>query len=85
MGEESDEAFWFNKIKEHWKALIIILIIGAYLIVSWVVVFFRYMQLSPIGGYGAWTFDQFSVNDVLLFLIQAILWVLLLSFQPIQK
>ena len=82
MGEVSDEVFWFNKIKEHWKAFIILAIIGVYLIVSWIMVFFGYIQNSPIGGYGTWTFDQFSVGILLLFIIQMILWVLLLSFLP---
>ena len=79
MNEVSDEVFWTKKIKEHWKAFLILIIIGIYLIVSWGLVFFGYMNLSWIGGYGTWTFDQFSVGNVLLFLIQAFLWVLLLS------
>ena len=82
MGEVSDEKFWFNKILEHWKAFIIMGIIGIYFIISMITVFFRYMQLSWIGGYGAWTFNDFSVGTLLLAMIQVCLWELLLALIP---
>ena len=82
MGEFSDEVFWFNKIKKHWKAFVIMIIIGIYFFISLIVVFFRYLQLSWIGGYGVWTFNDFSVGTLLLGLIQVCLWELLLTLLP---
>lgn len=82
MGEVSDEKFWFNKIIEHWKAFVIMVIIGIYFIISMITVFFRYMQLSWIGGFGGWTFDQFSVGTLFLAIIQICLWELLLTLIP---
>ena len=47
-----------------------------------ITVFFRYMQLSWIGGYGGWTFNDFSVGTLILAMIQIFLWELLLTFIP---
>jgi len=82
MGEVSDEIFWMNKIKEHWKAFILMIIIGIYFFISLIIVFFRYMQLSWIGGYGGWTFNEFSIGTLLLAIIQVCLWQLLVTFIP---
>ncbi|GAG71575.1 unnamed protein product, partial [marine sediment metagenome] len=78
MSEElKEKTYWENKIKEHWKPFLVVIIaciclfIGALLVLIW------YILTSPIGGQGEWTFDQWTLNYVVGFMIQIILWELL--------
>jgi hypothetical protein len=78
MSEElKEKTYWENKIKEHWKPFLVVIIaciclfIGALLVLIW------YILTSPIGGQGKWTFDLWTLNYVVGFMIQIILWELL--------
>jgi hypothetical protein len=82
MAEVSDEVFWTDKIKKHWKPFTICIIVGIILFISFFLVLVNYVNMSAIGGFGTWTFDQFSIGTVLLFLVYLLLWDLLLVVLP---
>jgi len=75
--ESSEETYWKKKISEYWKTFVVVIIaciclfIGALLVLIW------YILTSPIGGMGTWTFDQWTLNYIVGFMIQIILWELL--------
>ncbi|MFX1410864.1 MAG: hypothetical protein ACFFA6_10950 [Promethearchaeota archaeon] len=82
MEEISDEVFWKNKIKQYWKVFIICIIavivclIGALLVLVW------FIETSTLGGQGDWTFNDWTLNYVVGFMILIILWELLLVGVP---
>lgn len=69
-------------LKKYWYILLIVLIgvVGA--VVGGFTVALLYIESSEIGGYGTWTFNDFSVGNSLLFIIMAIVWLLLLVVLP---
>ena len=83
MNEElSEKTYWEKKIKAYWKPFLVVIIaciclaIGALLVLIW------YINMSPIGGQGTWTFDQWTLNYIVGFMIQIILWELLFVGVP---
>ena len=82
MEDVSDEVFWKNKIKQYWKIFAICIIavivcaIGALLVLVW------FIETSTLGGQGEWTFNQWTLNYVVGFMILIILWELLLVGAP---
>ncbi|MFW9968885.1 MAG: hypothetical protein ACFFDF_01710 [Candidatus Odinarchaeota archaeon] len=75
--ELSDEKFWQKKIKEHWKIFIVVIIAAACLFTGMLLVLFWFMQTSPIGGFGLWTFNQWTLMHIVCFILLLILWELL--------
>jgi hypothetical protein len=82
MNEVSDEVFWKETFKKHWMVLTLCIIVGIILFLSFFVVLALYVNTSPIGGYGTWTIDVFSLGTALQFCIQLMLLELLLIFLP---
>jgi len=82
MEEVSDEIFWKNKIKQYFKIFaiciiaIIVCAIGALLVLVW------FIETSTLGGQGEWTFNQWTLNYIVGFIILIILWELLLVGAP---
>lgn len=82
MEEVSDEVFWKNKIKQYFKIFAICIIavivcaIGALLVLVW------FIETSTLGGQGEWTFNNWTLNYVVGFMILIILWELLLVAVP---
>jgi len=82
MEDVSDEVFWKNKIKQYWKIFAICIIavivcaIGVLLVLVW------FIETSTLGGQGEWTFNQWTLNYVVGFMILIILWELLLVGVP---
>ena len=82
MEDVSDEVFWKNKIKQYRKIFVICVIavivcaIGALLVLVW------FIESSPLGGQGEWTFNDWTLNYVVGFIILIILWELLLVAVP---
>ncbi len=70
-------------LKKYWYILLIVLIgfVGA--IVGGITVELLFIQSSDIGGYGTWTFNDFSVGSSLAFIIVSIGWLLLLVVLPL--
>ncbi len=73
----TDEQFWKDMIKKHWKALFFFVIAIVILCIIAVIVLIWHIQTSPIGNYGTATFDEWSLNWVVSFIIILILWELL--------
>lgn len=83
MSEDvSEEEYWKKKIKEHWKAFAVVIIACICLFIVALLVLIWYILTSPIGGMGAWTFDQWTLNNIVGFIIQIILWELLFVGVP---
>lgn len=80
--ESSEETYWKNKIKEHWKAFVVVIIACICLAIVALLVLIWYILTSPIGGMGTWTFDQWTLNNIVGFIIQIVLWELLFVGLP---
>lgn len=74
---KSNEQFWKKEIKKHWKALALCIAVIIILIIIAVNVLIWQIQTSPIGNYGTATFDQWSLDWIVRFVIVLILWELL--------
>jgi len=77
-----DEMFWKRFIKKHWVITIICgaAVLGA--IIGGILVLLLYIPASEVGGYGAWTFDEFSMGTAILWGLFLILWEFLLVVLP---
>ena len=77
-----DEMFWKRFIRKHWVITIICgaAVVGA--IIGGILVLLLYIPASEVGGYGAWTFDEFSMGTAILWGLFLILWELLLVVLP---
>jgi len=80
--ELSDEKFWGSKIRQHWKEFIIVIIAGIVACIGVILVVFWFILTSPIGQYGTWTFNQWTLMHVVCFAILLILWELLFVGVP---
>jgi len=80
--EISSEAFWKNKIKEHMYAFVIMVIAGVCVIAGILIVLFWFIGASPLGGYGTWTFNQWSLSTLILFVLFLVLFELLFVGVP---
>jgi len=78
----SESRFWKDQIKKHRIAFILLIIVGIGLIIDFVIVLIWYIESNPIGGFGEWTFNEWSLNDVVLFLIFFVLFQLLFVGVP---
>lgn len=78
-----DERFWKRLVRKHW---IITIICGAAVVGALIVgilVTLLYIPASEVGGYGAWTFDEFSMGTAILWVLLLILWEFLLVVLPV--
>ena len=80
--EISSAQFWREAIKNHWKVMVLAVaaIVALAVIAVWVV--FWHIQTSPIGDYGKATFNEWSLDWTVRFLIILILWELLFVGLP---
>ncbi|MFX1317039.1 MAG: hypothetical protein ACFE9T_14345 [Promethearchaeota archaeon] len=86
MEELSNEVFWKNKIKKYWKTFaiciiaVIVLAIGALLVLVW------FIETTPLPGVGDGvppnTFNDWTLNYVVGFMILICLWELLFIGVP---
>ena len=80
--EKSIDINWKDKIEDHWKVLILIIAAIVVLSIVAVIVLIWHIQTSPIGNYGTATFDQWSLDWIVRFVIVLILWELLFVGLP---
>ena len=78
----NDEQFWKEEIKNHWKIFILCTVIIIILTIIAVNVLIWQIQTSAIGNYGTATFDQWSLEWVVIFIIVLVLWELLFVGVP---
>ena len=79
-----DEDFEFGKkyLKKYWKYTPLAIGGAIAAVIIGLLVFLWYVQISPLGGNGTWTFDQWSVDTLGSFIIRVIFWEFLLVFLP---
>ena len=83
MNEElSEETYWKEFAKKYWKLIAVAVVVCVILFIVAIVVMIAYINTSDIGGQGTWTFDQWTLNNVVGFIIQIVLWELLLVGLP---
>jgi len=75
--ELSEEEFWKKKIKEHWKTFAVVICAGVVAAVGALLVFFWFINISPIGNNGTLTIDLWTLEMLVLFIIFSILVELL--------
>ena len=80
--EKSKETYWKEFAKKNWKLIAIALAACVVLFVVALVVIISYINTSPIGGQGTWTIDQWTLNNIVGFIIQIVLWELLFVGLP---
>lgn len=80
--QKSNAQFWREAIKNHWKIMIVGL--GAIVLFSIIAIWtvFWHIQTSYIGDYGNATFDEWSLNWIVIFVIVLVLWELLFVGLP---
>ncbi len=78
----SEEKFWAKKLKEHWKALAIAIIVAIVAFISAGFVLNSFMSTSYIGAQGTATIDQWTLDWIVGFLIQYTGWTLLIVGVP---
>ncbi|MCK4953696.1 hypothetical protein KAS14_07930 [Candidatus Bathyarchaeota archaeon] len=80
--EISNEVFWKNLAGRYWYFVLIfgLLIVGA--IIGFILTLDWYIDTSAIGGYGSWTFDQFSLGTTIVWVIFLFLRTLLIVALP---
>lgn len=76
------DPFWKNLARRYWYFVVIfgLLLVGA--IIGFVLTFNWYVATSAIGGYGTWTFDQFSLGTAIVWCLFLCLWTLLFVVLP---
>jgi len=77
-----DEVFWKRFIKKHWVITIICGAAAVGALIGGILVILLYIPASEVGGYGAWTFDEFSMRTAILWVLLLILWEFLLVGLP---
>ncbi len=80
--EQKEEAFWKDLARRYWGFVVIfgVILVGA--IVGFVLTFNWYIATSPLGGFGTWTFDQFSLGTAIVWCLFLCLWTLLFVVLP---
>lgn len=80
--ETSNEVFWKNLVVRYWPLVLIfgLLIIGA--IIGFILTLDWFVTTSAIGGYGTWTFNDFSLGEGVAWFVFLLLWELLLVVLP---
>ncbi len=77
-----DEMFWGRFIRKHWIITIIFTAAAVGAIIGGIFLLLLYIPASEVGGYGLWTFDEFSMGTAILWVLLLILWEFLLVVLP---
>jgi len=73
----SEKQFWKDVIKKHESAFIVLIVAAICAFVGAILVGFWFIEMSPLGGQGTWTFNDWTLNYVVGFMILIILSELL--------
>ena len=80
--EISSKVFWRDLAVRYWIYVVIFGVIGIGAIAGFILTLDWYIDTSPVGGQGTWTFNQFSMGTGLEFAIFLILYMLLIVGVP---
>ena len=78
----SEEQFWKGIAKEYRTIIIIAIVAVIVLFIGALLVGYWFIQTSPLGGQGTWTFDEWTLNYLVGFMILIMLWELLFIGVP---
>ncbi|MFX1577150.1 MAG: hypothetical protein ACFFCF_08235 [Promethearchaeota archaeon] len=80
--KSSEEKFWRNLARQYWYIAVIfgIILVGA--IIGFILTLDWYVKVSAIGGFGTWTFNEFSLGEAVLWCLFFVLWLLLFVGLP---
>ncbi|MFX1237843.1 MAG: hypothetical protein ACFE8P_09000, partial [Promethearchaeota archaeon] len=78
----NNEKFWKEEIKKHWKALVLGAVAFVGLLIVAVVVFIWHVETTPFGNQGTATFNEWSLEWIVGFVIVLVLWELLFVGLP---
>lgn len=80
--EKSKETYWKEFAKKNWKLIAVAFVACVILFIVALLVLILYINTSPIGGMGTWTLNDWTLNYIVGFMIQIILWELLFVGLP---
>ncbi len=80
--KEPEEKFWRNLARRYWYFIVIFILIMAGAIVGFILTLDWYVKTSAIGGFGTWTFNDFSMATAVHWCIFLFLWTLLFVGLP---
>ncbi len=72
---ENDDIPW-KLLRKYWKYLAVFVIGGIVAFIGGIFVFFWYVGTSAVGGQGTWTIDQFTIGNIVRWVIFLILYEL---------
>jgi len=78
----SEKQFWKDIIKKYKNSFIVLIVACVCVVIGVLMVLVWYVNTSPLGGQGTWTFDRWTLNYIVGFIIQIILWELLFVGVP---
>lgn len=80
--EKAEEKFWRSLARRYWYIVMIfgIILVGA--IIGFILTLDWYIKVSAIGGFGSWTFNEFSLGEAILWCLFFVLWLLLFVGLP---
>ena len=85
LGEENnenDDIPW-KLLRKYWKYLAVFVIGGVIAFIGGIFVFFWYVGISAVGGQGTWTIDQFTIGNIVRWVIFLILFELAIIGIPV--
>ncbi|PWI46606.1 hypothetical protein CEE45_15935 [Candidatus Heimdallarchaeota archaeon B3_Heim] len=80
--ERSSKVFWRDLAVRYWVYVVIFGVIGIGAIIGFILTLDWYINTSPVGGKGTWTFNQFSMGTGLEFAIFLFLYMLVIVGVP---
>ncbi|WP_287585567.1 hypothetical protein [Candidatus Borrarchaeum sp.] len=78
---EDDDITW-ALLRKYWKYMAIFVVGGVIALIGGIFVFFWYVGTSAVGGQGTWTIDQFSIGNIVRWVIFLILFELAIIVIP---
>ncbi|MFX1510596.1 MAG: hypothetical protein ACFFBR_09845 [Promethearchaeota archaeon] len=80
--EKAEEKFWMNLARRYWYFIVIFILIFVGATVGFILTLDWYVKTSAIGGFGTWTFNDFSLGEAVLWCLFLFLWTLLFVVLP---
>ena len=81
-GKTSNDGFWKNLAIRYWYIIFIFGVITVGAVIGLILTLDWYVKTSAIGGFGTWTFNDFSLGEVVAWFIFLVLWMLLFVGLP---
>ena len=83
MDDGADIMFFKNFVRKHWKAVLLLVLIGIAVFIGSIYVLLWFIGYSEFGGHGTWAFNSWSMASNIDFLLNLILWEFLIIGIPV--